>query len=406
MLELKVQLTVLLAVSACGRIGFDPQNLDTEADACTGECSLELAITSHSEGALVTNFEEVFTGTCDSNLPLQVTPSPQVTILSSACDAGALTIVAGFEKVADSVEDRSFEVENGEKLVRTVAFRASCPPGYVGVAGDATFGTADFCAAKYEMKKEEAGLIDADGNDSGPCGEGWSNQWKALSVAEGLPWTCIEFPDARSSCAQLTDADTSYRLITNAQWQSIARNVESVSDNWTPGGVLRQGAIGLPCAADDAQACYDSGDKVARTIDTNTIARHFLRNGEEIWDLSGNVWDTVDPKGDGSTLSYTNAAPDGWLEIDSPEAIAVYNGTPDLEEQDFRPREDYSPNFLDHGLGMIYLFTGAQSNRIMARGGHFYQGRENGVFATFVGQQPNEIHPHIGFRCSSTVTLR
>lgn len=399
-------LTLAFGLIACGRVGYDPQALVPADDACSSGCTQELAITSHGEGALVTRFEEKFTGTCNGNLPLVVSPGPQVTILSSSCSGGALEVVAGFEQVITSIEDRRIEIENGTTLVRTIGFRASCPAGYAGVAGDAALGTSDFCVAKYEMKKEEAGMIDPDGNDSAPCGEGWSAQWRAVSAAEGLPWTCIEFPDAISSCEALSDAEYEYQLISNIQWQNIARNVESVPDNWTAASVLKQGAIGLPCAAGDSNACYDSGNKVDRSVDTNPVARHLLRNGEEVWDLSGNVWDAVDPTGTGTPLSYSNSAPDGWHEFDAPEAIAVYNSTPDLSELGIRPASDYAPSFLDHGLGMIYLLTGAQSNRVMARGGHYYQGQENGVFATFVGQQLNEIHPHIGFRCASTVTLR
>lgn len=61
---------------------------------------------------------------------------------------------------------------------------------------------------------------------------------------------------------------TGYSLITNAQWQTIARNIEQVSANWSGGSVgagsLNRGhSDSAPnnalAASTDDDPCYDTG---------------------------------------------------------------------------------------------------------------------------------------------------
>jgi hypothetical protein len=268
-------------------------------------------------------------------------------------------------------------------------------------------GTRDFCIAAYEMKKQEQGVIDPDGSaPAQSCDDGWSADWVAVSTAEGLPWSCLTGANARASCEGLDDNTFDFGLLTNAQWQTVAHNIESTSANWTAGGVLKQGSIGTPCAGGDPDACYDLGHKTDRVSDRNTIAKHVLRNGEEVWDLSGNVWDMVDPDGAGGTVGYTGPVKDAWYELDSSEAVAAYGSTADFSARDFEPLGSYPSPLSDKGVGKIYLVTGPVTSRGIARGGHFGDPVGNGLFAAYLGPAPVSVHPLIGFRCAASVVQR
>ncbi|MBX3018224.1 MAG: SUMF1/EgtB/PvdO family nonheme iron enzyme [Bdellovibrionaceae bacterium] len=181
---------------------------------------------------------------------------------------------------------------------RTMA-SAFCPTGYIRVPGDVTFGTSNFCVAKYEMK-----------NVSGV----------ATSVPAGTPWGSITRNGARTQCANL---GTGYRLISNAEWMTIARNIELDARNWS-GGSVGSGAVnrgntengGLQAAsANDNQSCLGTG----QTCDLSTWNRlrrtHWLSNNRVIWDLSGNIREMIydDFSSLGTSPTFVSGV-DVWVE--------------------------------------------------------------------------------------------
>lgn len=155
---------------------------------------------------------------------------------------------------------------------RTMA-SAFCPTGYIRVPGSPTYGTSNFCVAKYEMK-----------NVSGV----------ATSAAAGTPWGSITRNGARSQCASL---GTGYRLISNAEWMTIARNIELDDRNWS-GGTVGSGAVnrgntedgGLQAAStNDNQSCLGTSQSCNLSTWARLRRTHWLSNNEVIWDLSGNI---------------------------------------------------------------------------------------------------------------------
>ena len=86
----------------------------------------------------------------------------------------------------------------------------SCPTGFVEVPGDGTFSTNDFCVMQYEAK-ENGG---------------------AVSEPTGQPWVNISLSEARTACSNL---GSDYHLMTNAEWMSMARNLEQRTGNWYGG---------------------------------------------------------------------------------------------------------------------------------------------------------------------------
>ena len=88
-----------------------------------------------------------------------------------------------------------------------------CPTNYVRVPTLRGYTDKDFCVSKYEMKEVGGRLV------SQPNGNNFSG---------GTRNTIL------NRCAEL---GPEYDLITNDQWQTLARNIELVSENWSSGTV-------------------------------------------------------------------------------------------------------------------------------------------------------------------------
>jgi prepilin-type N-terminal cleavage/methylation domain-containing protein len=161
----------------------------------------------------------------------------------------------------------------------------NCASGYIPVPGSYTFNTNDFCVMKYEAKcalnsAPTAGLTTpATGNNTYDNGTTACTTTRApVSVSSGYPIGNISEANAATYCANIGG-----HLMTNAEWMTIARNIEQTSSNWN-GGVIgtswinRGNYTGATVALDGT------------TVGTSQALRtHTLSNGETMWDLSGNV---------------------------------------------------------------------------------------------------------------------
>lgn len=157
----------------------------------------------------------------------------------------------------------------------------SCPDGFIPVPHNTEVGTtSDFCVMKYEAKNNGSGV--------------------AVSQASGNPYVNLTIGESQTKC---TDLGANYDLISNPEWMTIARNVESVSSNWSTGtvgtGVMARGwtnewnSAVAPFA--DSSCLYNTGANSCGSSGSHLYKRTLtLSNGEEIWDLSGNVSEWVD----------------------------------------------------------------------------------------------------------------
>src|SRR5690606_29006040 len=108
----------------------------------------------------------------------------------------------------------------------------TCPTNYLAVGPNTDVGVADaFCVAKYEMKN--------DGSDN------------AVSQSAGTPWVSITRDDDGGTPGAITRCQsigTEYDLISNAQWQAIARDIELAQSggvflNWSNGSTAGANAL-------------------------------------------------------------------------------------------------------------------------------------------------------------------
>lgn len=254
----------------------------------------------------------------------------------------------------------------------------TCPPHYAFVPADDVLGTAPFCVARYEMRVQ--GLSDG--------AVGWDAAYVAESRPDGTPWSGVDKSEARVACDAL---GFDYQLVSNAQWQAIARSVERTPANWSGGavgvGTIPQGHCDedpLAPLSSDAGPCggtNDPGCEDPASPDWWQRRTHVLQNGDVVWDLAGNLSEQVD----GSP-----GAPAGlWLSFDDPP----FTTDPGWEDArlDFAPAGPYTEA---QGTGRLYGGTGN-----LTRGGSYdpQYAADPGVF----GGHHNTwwVGPTEGFRC-------
>ncbi|MBU6447524.1 hypothetical protein KGQ24_01620 [Patescibacteria group bacterium] len=354
---------------------------------------------------------------------------------------------------------------NIEKNINTppanVAVRNNCLPGFIKVPGNALYKTPDFCVMKYDAK---AALISnpsvglqpklgdpCDGESNGHsygtyrnngrgCAATSQNNREIVSTASGFPIAYIPETGSGNDNAKAYCERMGWHLITNAEWMTIARNVEQVQANWcnangtgcgampgTKGKILANGQndrhneesaggasydSALIASTDDAKACFGTTTDGSNTCGGAGSQKRTLTlsNNEVIWDFAGNVWQWVD----GTVMrkdepkSQTKGVLDlGWTLSDfapgSLSSVIIDNGQGQSMGYDsFRPSNP-SWNAVN-GVGRIYHYSGANDTSTVVygfiRGGNWKHGTDDGVFNMHLTPVPDATNINdVGFRC-------
>ena len=262
-----------------------------------------------------------------------------------------------------------------------------CPPNFISVPSMADYTTHSFCVAKYEMKKGRLG--------------------GATSMPNKIPHTNLTRDKALLRC---TEKGGGYDLITNDQWQSIARNIEQVSYNWGEGlvgseeGISRGHSDNSPSSL--LEASYDNRDACVGTnqiCDALTWSKqrrtHKLSNTQIIWDFSGNANEWVKDLND-----YTYHYSTYMSEVNDqthPNSIFLSRGTTSIYRRakaQFGPIGSYEFPVSNRGGGLGYGIL-ALNDGAVVRGGSFDEITSAGIFRTFLAQGRYEKDQALGFRC-------
>lgn len=259
-----------------------------------------------------------------------------------------------------------------------------CADGFIKVPKNSDYIESNFCVAKFEMKSD--------------------GQGGAQSSASGTPITNLTKSSAISFCQQL---GAGYDLISNAQWQTIARNLASVNENWVTGsvgatGMFRGHSDNSPAsllAVSDENDGYDgtsnnSGQSQGSGLEQKRS--HKLTNGEIIWDFAGNALEFVK---DSNNTVYGSDVKISQI------TMSTHTNVGSLDDGELRSAKSQFGPKLDHtslgaaefgGLGGSVLNASAGA---VLRGGAFGNGTDSGVFYVSLFFSNSVSDGTIGFRC-------
>jgi hypothetical protein len=254
-----------------------------------------------------------------------------------------------------------------------------CPSGYALVPGNSLYNTSDFCVMKYEAKE-------------------------------------VSGTKVAGTCLLGSEANTSTVTVES----TAARNIEQIDSNWSSGvvgtGKLKIGNNGT----DESGVSYDGSNPDYGTGRGSTsTAKLALSNGEELWDISGNVWEwtnntITEDKTDVGGNEYDDT--DGITGGEMPDTSAGVTASAWQELTALNSYGKYSYNEMrpsdnswssTQGMGQIYLNPGhaysgsAYDSSIHAfiRGGRWSIPSAAGAFALTLNNAPSRTYTALGFRC-------
>ena len=372
-------LSILVSIDGDSLLNIDASN--AQSFTVEGRCSEEGQPVVVSVGDLSPETNPVLNPDCTSNSWFV---NLDVTSLNKATDA-VISITA---------DHSSSDGESATQALKEVTNSFLCPENFVAVPSLKDYTTNSFCVMKYEAKKDGSG--------------------NAISQPTSYPYRYITRDDSITKCQ---DIDTGYDLITNDEWQSIARNIEFVTSNWANGTVGDEGGLSVghtrssvstrgaqEADSDDNNACHATEE----TCDSNTWnsqrRTHTLSNGEVVWDIGGNVQEWVK---DDNLVSHdvdVNRFLSQVTDLTHPRSVSLSGGTTTTSRRakgHFGPSGDYTK--LDSepfgGFGISWLNAGPR----IIRGGKFAtpsSQASQGVFTTELVHSMLFAHDGLGFRCA------
>ena len=310
------------------------------------------------------------------------------------------------------------------KLRQTIKQPSSCPEGYVPVPGNHLYGTMNerggFCVMKWEAKTDANSTVQTACRDHstrfqwshGKTGTGYDcnvSSYNIVSTAENYPIVNIAQSDLSTFDSKEACASAGGHLITNNEWMTIARNIEIVSDNWSE-GLIGKGY--LPRGNSDNILVGGTYVYDGTTPGTGVNKRSLkLTNGQEIWDLSGNVFNWVDKSYIESEINVPILVSEEYFDIYS-EYNLLFSGfdvemsetyTVTYKDIDLSYKDLFLLNYdfnRDNGVGYFEYDVGVDFNeRAFLRGGLWNSGSLAGVLGLRLFDAPGYRNYNIGLRC-------
>lgn len=283
-----------------------------------------------------------------------------------------------------------------------------------------------FCIMKYEAKLEINGVIQPDGDDAideidlsvaGDNVEIVGSELRTkpggqlirpVSTHEGKPWARTRRDagtDVMGAAELCESLGPDFELTNNSHWQAIARNIESVSENFNAtlgtnssfnrGHSDNDPAAVIPASALDSEGCVgivsngDPDDDCGGVWHPNKRT-HTLSNGEVIWDFAGNVDEWMRD----NNLANQAATPQYFHEnvtylagINAPYDASLKWG-PD-------PSNDYTSYTGTNEAGLGRGFLNAMDGAVLRGGSRF----EAGLYHLELNYAPDHSTDGRGFRC-------
>jgi len=289
-----------------------------------------------------------------------------------------------------------------------VAMAHRTPPAkssWVRVSGNALFGTGDFYMMKYLASCDEGGkpleapLEPTGGYDdlvasanSGSCIA--VNGKSVVSVAGAPPLVDTSQGKAEFYCSSI-----GAHLMSNAEWQTAAWDIENVGSNWSGGepgvGYIYSGhndiapRMALAASSSDADGYY--GERNQGGSQRRTLA---LSDGEVVWDLAGNIWEWTSDDIEGKDAPRDAVPGPRWREF-----------------ADITNWGAFAPQFIgpsdplwnsSSGIGEIYSDGIPSNDTVYAfmRGGTMDYLGTAGIESLGLFNPPGNSFDAVGFRCA------
>lgn len=255
--------------------------------------------------------------------------------------------------------------------------KQTCPVGYIYVPPDNVYTFKPFCVMKYEAK-----------NDGGiPASTISLTPWVSIPRGTGPN-------DAAGAWNKCKSLGPQYDLISNNEWQTIARDIQLVGNNWSGNSVgvgdISQGhtdsapSSGL-AASGDVDPCAGTGQSCSQTTWNSQRRTHNLSNGEIIWDFSGNVSEHT------RSENFIARGTDAWTTLLTLEGKTAFG--PSGTTSGICGNYNTAPNYCGMGYGYTN-YTG-----VITRGGHYSLGLQAGVYHVNLAPSATTSNLNLGFRC-------
>ena len=337
-------------------------------------------------------------GKCDSR-NREVTVSVGGQSLDTYCSGGKWNANIDVTSVIQGKDEVQISVRSGsEEACVDVDNQFQCPEQYVPVPRLDDFTDRDFCVMKYEARREFENRGRSSSSNSRYSNNRDNNYGyeKALASSSGDPWTEISHSKAKEKCE---NNGFGYRLIRNEEWQTIARHIEDEGSNWSSGkstassnNFLNYGILVRGRNLDGYRSSSQGrgSDNYANSDWYPEKRNHRLPNGEEVWDMSGGVWEYVEE----STSR---------LNVKSGDEEPIFELSGDNKEL-FGPAGSYSePSYntelRNTTLGLGYAFLSNIEDAVIRGGGSSVE--ELGIFSVdaSINNEDGLSFSPTGFRC-------
>ena len=349
----------------------------------------EYASISRAENISSNNAGEYrLSGRCNSE-SREITVSIANNSLDVACSGGRFGVNLDLTSIIQGEDRVDISVEDGSDIACvTVSNNFNCPDEYVAIPRLDGFTKRDFCVMKYEASREFSSSsrgFSRSNDDNSNADE------KAISKSGDGPWTEISQIQAQNKCR---NNGLGYRLIRNDEWQTIARHVEDEGQNWSSGksssvanNFLNYG-INYSRSSNSYRSSRNSREDYANKDWEPNKRSHILPNGEEIWDMSGGVWEYIEETA--SSLGARDEDDEPIFDVDKNKDI-------------FGPSNHYSEPSYDSdvrnstlGLGYAHL---SSVEVVVVRGGGTSE-YDLGIFSVDASLENDGFAPYpTGFRC-------
>ncbi len=343
-----------------------------------------------------------------NNNPIQEVPSIKTaTFVELTTDAG--TYKANFTD-RDSITGSWYAIQSMMISRQSLWQPTYCPDWFIPVPGNIEFNQNWFCVAKYEMTYSDATTPDSCNTpypSACTANQDWNTmRYQAWKTIVSMPW---KYPITNITQQQAIDACKSmwewYHLITNNEWMTIARSIESNPDNWSGkqlwvwnlyNGVSNNTTLWCNATWWNTETRTYATKTWPWTDSTcNTKRKHTLSNWQEIWDLSWNVWEHVNKA---NTIDWTNynnwqitvAWSSGWVAWDNDWIYA---------QADMKKYGSSLYLWTAYWLWNLYYANWVVSN-IFLRGASADTGSSAGVFTLVLDWTSGLQGRGAGFRCT------